>query len=72
MYALITVCYFALTTLSTVGYGDYGPVTQSEMLVTVFIQLAGVAVFSFAMGMLTTMIESVYDSRDLQWDLDYW
>ena len=69
---LITVSYFALTTLSTVGYGDYGPLTQTEMIVTVIIQLAGVAVFSFAMGMLTSMIESSYSSRDQQADLDYW
>ena len=61
---LITVSYFALTTLSTVGYGDYGPLTQTEMVVTVIIQLAGVAVFSFAMGMLTQMIESIGSNRD--------
>jgi hypothetical protein len=69
---LITVSYFALTTLSTVGYGDYGPITQTEMIVTIVIQLAGVAVFSFAMGMLTSMIESTMSSRDHQADLDYW
>lgn len=27
---LIISCYFALTTLSTVGYGDMGPVTTNE------------------------------------------
>ena len=55
---LITVSYFALTTLSTVGYGDLAPLSVPEMIITIIIQMGGVAVFSFSMGMLTQMIES--------------
>lgn len=33
--SLIVVTYFALTTLSTVGYGDYSPVSDQEMLLTI-------------------------------------
>lgn len=47
---LIISCYFAITTLSTVGYGDLYPVSPLEMLVTVVIQMAGVAFFSYIMG----------------------
>lgn len=57
VYNLILICYFALTTLSTVGYGDFSPISISEKLITIVIQLAGVAVFSYAMGMLTAMLE---------------
>ena len=42
--------YFSLTILSTVGYGDYCPISASEMFVSVFIMLMGVAVFSWIMG----------------------
>lgn len=46
---LVTIWYFALTTLSTVGYGDYAPVSSLEMLAVVVVQLCGVAIFSFIM-----------------------
>ena len=35
-YNLITISYFALTTLSTVGYGDFTPLTEMEMIITIF------------------------------------
>lgn len=34
---LIISCYFALTTLSTVGYGDLYPVSPLEKLITIVI-----------------------------------
>jgi hypothetical protein len=42
--------YFALTTLSTVGYGDYYPISEVEMLTICIIELGGVAFFSYIMG----------------------
>ena len=47
---LITVCYYAITTLSTVGYGDLYPINNIEKIVGIFIMLIGVAYFSFIMG----------------------
>ena len=47
---LVVCCYFALTMLSTVGYGDYYPISNLEMVMTVILMLAGVAFFSFIMG----------------------
>ena len=47
---LIICCYYALTMLSTVGYGDYYPISNLEMVMTVVLMLAGVAFFSFIMG----------------------
>ena len=43
-------CYFALTTLSTVGYGDYFPISNMERILAVIIMLGGVAFFSYIMG----------------------
>ena len=52
------MCYFALTTLSTVGYGDMSPVSEAEMLVGVVIMLGGVAFFSFIMGNFIEIVSS--------------
>ena len=49
-HRLIICCYYALTMLSTVGYGDYYPISNLEMIMTVILMLAGVAFFSFIMG----------------------
>ena len=42
--------YFAFTTLSTVGFGDYAPRSNVERAVGAFVLIAGVAMFSFLMG----------------------
>lgn len=47
---LIKVWYYAITTLSTIGFGDMSPISAQERLVACFILLIGVAVFSFIMG----------------------
>jgi hypothetical protein len=44
------VVYFAFTTLSTVGFGDYHPWSETERIITTFILLCGVACFSYIMG----------------------
>jgi voltage-gated potassium channel len=56
MDRVITSCYFASTTLSTVGFGDYYPVSDEERLVGSFFLLFGVAIFSYFMGELCEMI----------------
>ena len=58
MKKLVKMCYFALTTLSTVGYGDMSPVSEVEMLTGLVIMLGGVAFFSFIMGNFIEIIES--------------
>jgi hypothetical protein len=53
---LLMVWYFAITTLSTIGYGDMYPVSTPERIAASFILLIGVAVFSFIMGNLIEML----------------
>jgi hypothetical protein len=48
--ALIMACYFAFTSLTTVGFGDYHPRANLERVCGAFILLIGVAVFSYIMG----------------------
>lgn len=47
---LIKVWYFAITTLSTIGFGDFTPVSSIERLLASMILMFGVTVFSFIMG----------------------
>lgn len=47
---MVKVIYFALTTLSTIGFGDFHPVSPLERSTAAFILLFGVAIFSFIMG----------------------
>ena len=58
----ITMCYFALTTLSTVGYGDFTPISKLEMIFTVIVMLGGVAFFSYIMSNFVTIIAN-YESK---------
>ena len=50
MQMLIKVWYYALTTLSTIGFGDMSPVTPQERLIGAFLMMFGVANFSFIMS----------------------
>lgn len=59
---VIKTCYFALNTLSTVGYGDFSPVNQVEMSISFPIMLAGVAFFSYIMGHFIEIISN-YDKK---------
>ena len=54
--------YFVLTTLSTVGYGDYYPVSTTEMVVTSIVMLGGVAFFSYIMSNFIEILSS-YDAK---------
>jgi len=47
---LITSLYFALTMLSTVGYGDIYPISDLEMIMAVLCMMVGVGVFSVVMN----------------------
>lgn len=53
---MISVMYFSFTTLTTVGYGDFYPVSNTEILVWSFVLLFGVTVFSFIMGNFIEML----------------
>ncbi len=43
---MLRTCYFVLTTLATIGYGDMYPVNKPERIFVIFIMLGGVAFFS--------------------------
>lgn len=59
---MVLMLYFALTTLSTVGYGDYHPVSRPEMIYSCIVMLGGVAFFSYIMGNFIEIISN-YEAK---------
>ena len=53
----LTSFYFTITTMTTVGYGDWSASTFSEMVAAIVIMFIGVIAFSFASGSLTNYIQ---------------
>lgn len=56
---LFDAFYWAMVTISTVGYGDFVPVSDGGRTVALFIILAGIAVISFS----TSIIVSAFTER---------
>jgi hypothetical protein len=52
--------YYALTTLSTIGYGDYSPVSVKEKSVMSVILMVGITLFSF---LVNNMMEILTDYK---------
>ena len=46
----VTCMYFAITTMTTVGYGDVTPRTQLEQFFVIFIMLVACVVFGYTIG----------------------
>jgi len=51
-WTLIDCCYFAIVTVSTVGYGDFHPTTVVERLVTCLYVLTGASLVAISLGLL--------------------
>lgn len=75
MEQLITSAYFITTTLATVGYGDYYPLSVVEKIVTIFIMLIGITFFSYIMSNFTNFLtnyDKVMGIEDKSTDLQVW
>jgi hypothetical protein len=59
----VACLYWALATVSTIGYGDVLPVNHHERTFSVFVALIGVIIFAFAMGNITTLLASTQGAR---------
>ena len=57
---LVVTCYYTLTMLSTVGYGDMYPISNLEKIVAVVCMMFGVALFSIIMGEFS-VTQEVYE-----------
>jgi hyperpolarization activated cyclic nucleotide-gated potassium channel 1 len=54
--------YWAITTLTSVGYGDIHPYNSSEKIFTCFVVILGIFVYSYMVGSLTNLVSNL-DSR---------
>ena len=55
----IVMTYFAFTSLSTVGFGDYHPVNNFERITCAIIILFGNAIFGYIIGKFNDMIQEM-------------
>lgn len=57
--------YFALTTLSTVGYGDFYPVSNLERTLAIIIMVSGVGFFSYIMGNFIDIVTNLNKKKGI-------
>lgn len=48
--------YWVITTLATVGYGDYKGYTEYEYLYSMAVEFIGIGFFSFLMGSINSIL----------------
>jgi hypothetical protein len=71
----IRTLYFVLTTVSTVGYGDYLPKNTYEFGVIALIMLIGVGFFAYVMGSFNSTIadyDELTSDNDVLSELNIW
>ena len=51
--------YWSLTTMTTIGYGDFGPISQSEIIFTMIAEVVGLAVFALLLNQIAVIKEVV-------------
>lgn len=68
MLVFLKLLYFAFTSLTTVGFGDFHPRSDTERIFTAFGLLLGVAVFSIVIGNILLMIDSYKEFHEIYED----
>ena len=56
---MLIVVYYAFTSLTTIGFGDYHPQSDYERIFIAILLLFGVAIFSFIMGNFIEILNSI-------------
>ena len=56
--------YFIVTTITTVGYGDFSANGSTERIICLFLMIGGVLAFSYATGSLSSIMSSFDLTKD--------
>lgn len=61
----IRALYWCITTIATIGYGDYGPNHDSnlQIIYTIIVQIIGVGMFGYIIGNVATLIVNIDSAR---------
>ncbi|MGZ9583606.1 potassium channel family protein [Paenibacillus marinisediminis] len=59
-----TALYWVLTTMATVGYGDYSPHTTAGMALTIFIYIFGIGLLSLIIGKIIDGLNKFHKRRE--------
>lgn len=60
----IYAIYWAITTMTTIGYGDIGPKNDAETCFVVFAEVVGLAVFALLLTQINSFNDSLIPSAD--------
>ena len=50
------VLYWTITTMTTIGYGDFSPMTPLEVIITIAVQLIGAVLFGWIIGNIANLL----------------
>ena len=52
----VWVLYWTITTMTTIGYGDFSPLTATEAIITIFVEVLGASIFGYMIGNIASVI----------------
>ncbi|EQC27413.1 hypothetical protein SDRG_14739 [Saprolegnia diclina VS20] len=58
--------YWAIVTMTTVGYGDIDPKTKVEIVIAMFVMVIGVVMFGYVIGNITALVDNLDASSRMQ------
>ncbi|PLT35441.1 potassium channel family protein [Bacillus sp. V5-8f] len=68
--SLLTSFYWVLTTLSTIGFGDYAPVTDAGKIFTICLYISGIGLVSVFIGKVVRSVNH-FEKRRVGGKMDY-